>query len=159
VRRRFDDAETLDAVREQGRQLKGNGSAVRHPDDLGPVDAEPVEKLVAVEGVARDRSWTTSGRTPSVAATVIADHLPVTIPEQQVPERTQLVGNQGRLDQDDRLAISADLDLQCAIRHRHQPRVCHGESQIPSRPWAVSHPLVSGPLGTMPEGFTSLCTT
>ena len=159
ARRRFDDAETLDAVRDQGRQLKGNGSAVRHPDDVGPVDAEPVEKLVAVEGVARDRSWTTSGRTPSVAAAVIADDLPVTIPEQQVPERTQLVGNQGRLDQDDRLAVSADLDLQCPIRHRHQPRVCHGESQIPSRPWAVSHPLVSGPLGTMPEGFTSLCTT
>jgi hypothetical protein len=90
---------------------------------------------------------------------VITDDLPVTFPEQQVPERTQLVGNQGRLDQDDRLAVSADLDLQGPIRHRHQPRVRHVESQIPSRSWAVSHPLVSGPLGTMPEGFTSLCTT
>ena len=159
ARRRFDDAETADAVRDRGRQLKGNGSAVRHPDDLGTVDAESLHELVAVEGVARDRPRTTGRRTSSVAAAVIADDLPVAVPEQQVPERAQLVGDQRRLDQDDRLAVSADLDLERPIRHRHQPRVCHRVSQIPSRPWAVSHPLVSGPLGTMPEGFTSLCTT
>ena len=90
---------------------------------------------------------------------MIADDLSVTVPEQQIAERAQLVGDQGRLDEYDRLAVSADLDLQRPIRHWQEPRVRHGVSQIPSRPWAVSHPPVSGPLGTIPEGFTSLCTT
>jgi hypothetical protein len=76
------------------------------PDDMSPLDAEMAEQRHRIGRLALD--WPGRGRTAGVSGSVIADQT-VVCHRWLVHERQEGVGDKGAVNEQDRLAMSANL--------------------------------------------------
>lgn len=90
---------------------------------MGTIHTQRGEQCPAVPGVARDRARTDDRLTPGVAAAVIEDPAVVMGEHGIGSQRDQFVGQQGRLDEHDRLTRPMVGDLQ---HHLPGPDGSHG---------------------------------
>ena len=119
-RRWLHEAEAVHPVGCGYRELECHGSGVRAAQHVGALDAEGVEELVAVTGVALDGSRSVHRAAAAVAAAV-EKHDPVVIAQVGVVRKgDELVGEQRCLDQHERLSGAPDLDVEDGVRDRDE---------------------------------------
>ena len=81
-------------------------------DDVGTLDAEMPQKSAAVGSLLAETERRPDGAAAGVAASVVAHQVVAAVQDRLGAERRVRLGDEGTVDQQDRLARACDLELE-----------------------------------------------
>ena len=101
----------MDDLRRVERQLQGDDPAGGMADDVGTLDAEVPQQGAAVGRLLGETERRSDRAAAGVAASVVAHQAVAAVQGRLGAERRVRLGDQGTVDQQDRLAGARDLEL------------------------------------------------
>ena len=110
--RGLEQDEGVDEFRRVERQPQGDDPAGGMADDVGTLDAEVPQKGAAVGSFLAETERRSDRAAAGVAASVVAHQAVAAVQGQLGAERRVRLGDEGTVDQQDRLAGARDLELE-----------------------------------------------